>query len=212
MVAQQALPSHILETEAGSLQWGLSMLPSHRKTESTLCNKIHRARCNSEGEPCAPPRKLSTKMSMAARGGCWTASGQGSRADGSETADWEDEALHSKTCAATGSGGAAANVSSWCGGRCSQVFSAWFALSATVSVAVEKAGGEFFHPMGRVNGNATRGLSPGGVGKVTANLAMPSKRSQMRQNPLKRSTLIMWTGPCRRSATTTRNLPQQHAK
>ena len=50
----------------------------------------------------------------------------------------------------------------------------WLAMSAMVSVTVEKMGGEFFHPIGRTRGKATSCSSPGLVGKATPSLGMSS--------------------------------------
>jgi hypothetical protein len=48
------------------------------------------------------------------------------------------------------------------------------AKSAIVSVAVEKMGGLFFHPMGSTNGNATNFSSPGSEGNATPSFGMSS--------------------------------------
>jgi hypothetical protein len=48
------------------------------------------------------------------------------------------------------------------------------AMSAMVSVPVQKIGGLFFHPIGKTSGKAIRGSLPGRVGKMTPNLGMLS--------------------------------------
>ena len=49
-----------------------------------------------------------------------------------------------------------------------------FAKSAAVSVAAEKIGGEFFHPIGRTNGNATSLGWFGRDGNATPSLGISS--------------------------------------
>ena len=49
----------------------------------------------------------------------------------------------------------------------------WLMRSATVSVAAEKAGGDSVQPIGSLVGIATRGGSPGRLGKGTANFRAP---------------------------------------
>jgi len=64
-------------------------------------------------------------------------------------------------------GNGSAAVSSRCGGCSQNACSAAFVRSVTVSVAVQKNGGELVQPMGKANGNATRAGCPVGVGNTT---------------------------------------------
>jgi hypothetical protein len=41
------------------------------------------------------------------------------------------------------------------------------AKSATVSIADVNTGGDYFHPMGRTRGSATKGSSPASAGEIT---------------------------------------------
>ena len=54
----------------------------------------------------------------------------------------------------------------------------WLAKSVMVSVAVEKMGGLFVHPIGRTSGNAMSGSAPGGLGKATPTSEGPLKDLQ----------------------------------
>ena len=47
-----------------------------------------------------------------------------------------------------------------------------FAMSAAVSVAAEKMGGEFFHPIGRTSRSTTNGFEPSLTGKTTPSRGM----------------------------------------
>ena len=52
--------------------------------------------------------------------------------------------------------------------------------SATVSVAVQNKGGEFFHPIGNVRGMATIGSSSLPLGNINPNLGASYGHSHMR--------------------------------
>ena len=61
----------------------------------------------------------------------------------------------------------AASDARWCLGCVDWDDSAWLATSAAVSVAAQKLGGEFTHPMGSTSGNATRGSGESLCGNTT---------------------------------------------
>ena len=67
-----------------------------------------------------------------------------------------------------------ANSSKWWAGGIKLVAILALAMSAMVSVPVQKVGGLFFYPINRTSGNAIRGSLPGRVGKMTPNLDISS--------------------------------------
>jgi len=69
-----------------------------------------------------------------------------------------------------GNGSAAA--SSQCGGCSLSDCSAALVRSVTISVAMQKKGGELVHPMGKASRNATRAGCPIGVGNTTPKSGM----------------------------------------
>ena len=73
-----------------------------------------------------------------------------------------------------------ASESRWCGKGAHGALRRMLVRSAMVSVAVEKIGGLFVQPMGRTNGNATSGGSPGSVGKTTPSFGMSCTAMPMR--------------------------------
>ena len=73
-----------------------------------------------------------------------------------------------------------ASVSRWCGKGACGTLRGMLARSAMVLVAVEKMGGLFVQPIGRTNGNATSGGSPGSVGKTTPSFGMSCAAMPMR--------------------------------
>jgi hypothetical protein len=63
---------------------------------------------------------------------------------------------------------------------CQSCSMALFAKSATVSVAAQKAGGDYFHPIGRTNGTAMSWRSPLRDGKRTPRRSASSGRKPIR--------------------------------
>ena len=74
----------------------------------------------------------------------------------------------------------AAMASRGCGGATIDEEMAVFARSAAVSVAAQKMGGEFAHPMGSTRGKATSGSSPSRTGKTTPSFGISSTARSIR--------------------------------
>jgi hypothetical protein len=136
---------------------------------STACSRIrcthHRLEVESPTS-CANPTKLYTNKSTyerddpdRAREGSCTIGGS--------------RAMFVGGAGATGSMDSARS-SRGCGCALLRAASRMLARSAMVSVAVEKMGELFFHPIGRTSGKAMSGSLLGGVGNATPNFGMSS--------------------------------------